>query len=188
MVIVSGLIASLFVVILSFTIQRRNIVLVSSMLAAATIVQYALLGKYSTMVLAVVTIVYGVVTLFEKRYPVLQSRWSFVVLSVVYSVVFFAMNGFTVSVELLAFVASLSGVVVMALDNQLVVKWLMLVNGLTWMVYQLSVGAHGQLPGELFYTVGVLFSLFVLYRAKFKGIDLSTVPELSTVVRRKLFS
>lgn len=186
MVFVVGLIASLFVIMLSFTIQRRNIVLISSMLAVATMTQYALLGKYSTMLLAVVALLYGFTTLFEHRFPVLSSRYVLVVLVAAYSAVFFVVNGIQINVEIVAYVASLTSVLIMAAKNQLLVKWLMLVNGFAWLFYQLNSGAYGQLPGEIFYTIGVLFSMAMLYRAKNAGIDLNTVPEFSTIIKNRL--
>ena len=186
MVFAVGLVASLFVIMLSFTIQRRNIVLISSMLAVATMTQYALLGKYSTMLLAAVALLYGFTTLFERRFPVLSSRHTLFVLVFAYSAVFFVVNGIQINVEIVAYVASLTSVLIMAVKNQLFVKWLMLVNGFAWVFYQVNSGAYGQLPGEIFYTIGVLFSMVMLYRAKNAGIDLNTVPEFSTIIKNKL--
>ena len=186
MVFVVGLVASLFVIMLSFTIQRRNIVLISSMLAVATMTQYALLGKYSTMLLAAVALLYGFTTLFERRFPVLSSRYALMALVVAYSAVFFAVNGVQINVEIVAYVASLTSILIMAVKNQLLVKWLMLVNGFAWVFYQVNSGAYGQLPGEIFYTIGVLFSMVMLYRAKNAGIDLNTVPEFSTLIKNRL--
>lgn len=186
MIIAAGLVASVFVVMLSFTIQRKNIIVISSLLASTTIVQYFLLDKYSTMLLAAVTLLYGLTTLFESRFPVLRSNYALPVLSVAYTAVFFFVNGFEVNIELVAYLASLTGVLIMAIKNQLLVKWLMLANGVAWLVYQLSAGAYGQLPGEVFYTVGVVISMIVLYRAKFAGMDLNKVPEFSTILKNKV--
>lgn len=185
MVLFFGLCASVFVVLLSFTIQRKNVVLVSSALACFTMAQYMLLGKTATVVLAAVTLLYGVVTLFEKRYPVLGSKYALYVLCATYSAVFFLVNGFSFDVEILAYAASLAGVIIMALRNQIAVKWIMLLNGATWCSYQLIVGAYGQLPGEIFFTVGVLVSLKMLYDAKKKGVPLDKVPEVSTILKNK---
>lgn len=186
MIIAAGLVASVFVVMLSFTIQRKNIIVISSLLASTTIVQYFLLDKYSTMLLAAVTLLYGLTTLFESRFPVLRSNYALPVLSVAYTAVFFFVNGFEINIELVAYLASLTGVLIMAIKNQLLVKWLMLANGVAWLVYQLSAGAYGQLPGEVFYTVGVVISMIVLYRAKFAGMDLNKVPEFSTILKNKV--
>lgn len=186
MIVLIGLIASVFVVMLSFTIQRKNIIIISSLLATTTATQYFLLDKYSTMLLAVITLLYGLLTLFERRFPVLKSNYALVILSLAYSAVFFFVNGFHMNMELVAYAASLSGVLVMALNNQLFAKWLMFVNGVAWTVYQLSSGAYGQLPGEIFYTIGVIFSLVVLHKAYRSGRDLNTVPELSTILLSKM--
>lgn len=185
LVIIVGLIASVFVVMLSFTIQRKNIVAVSSMLAIATIVQYAMLEKYSTMFLAATTLLYGLLTLFERRFPVIGSKYALPVLAMAYSAVFFVVNGFQVNMEIVAYLASLTGVLIMAVKNQLIAKWLMLFSGVAWVVYQVSAGAYGQLPGEVFYTIGVLVSMVILYRARHSGIDLNKVPEFSTILRSK---
>lgn len=185
MVFFFGLCASVLVIILSFMIQRRSIVLVSSVLACFTMAQYALLGKSATVVLAAITLLYGVVTLFEKKYPILGSKNALWVLCGVYSASFILMNGIRFDWEILAFVASLTGVVIMAMKNQLAVKWIMLGNGVTWCSYQLIVGAYGQLPGEIFYTVGVLVSLKMLYSAKKRNIPLDKVPEVSTILKKK---
>lgn len=138
------------------------------------------------MLLAAVTLLYGLVTLFERRFPALGSNYALPVLSLVYSAVFFFVNGFEMNMEIIAYLASLTGVLIMAVKHQLVVKWMMLANGIAWLVYQMSAGAYGQLPGEIFYTVGVIVSMILLYRAKFAGIDLNKVPEFSTVLKSKI--
>jgi len=186
LVIVIGLVASVFVVMLSFTIQRKNIIAVSSMLAIATIVQYAMLEKYSTMFLALTTLLYGLLTLLERRFPMVGSKYALPILALAYSAVFFIINGFHVNMEIVAYLASLTGVLIMAVNNQLIAKWLMLFSGVAWVVYQVSAGAYGQLPGEIFYTIGVIVSMVVLYRAKFAGMDLNKVPEFSVILKNKI--
>lgn len=185
MVIALGLLASIFVVVLSVSIQRNAIIGVTSLLMLATIGQYALLERWSTVALSVVTLAYGLLTLFESRWPWLRSPLSLTALFAAYTGTFIAMNGFALNVDTIAFLASLSGVVLMTLNNPLTAKWVMLFNGLTWSVYQISTGAYGQLPGEGLFIMGVVTSMVMLYRARRQGKDLSQVPELAQVIRNK---
>ena len=185
MIIALGLLASFFVAILWVSIQRNTIIGVTSLLMVATIGQYALLGRWSTVILSVITLSYGLITVLESRWPWLHSRMSLAVLFSAYTGAFLFMNGLTLNVDVVAFAASLSGVVLMTLTNPLAAKWVMLFNGLAWTTYQLSTGAYGQLPGEAIFIVGVLVSMVMLYRAKFAGRDLSEVPELAHVIRAK---
>lgn len=185
MVIALGLLASLFVMVLSISIHRNSIITVTSLLMLATIGQYALLGRWPTVALSVVTLLYGLVTLLERRYPWLKSKWALVTLFASYTGVFMVMNGLTFSVDVIAFLASLSGVVLMTLANPLAAKWVMLFNGLTWSAYQIATGAYGQLPGEAVFIFGVVASMVMLYRARAQGQPLSSVPELAQVMRDK---
>lgn len=182
MVIFLGLIASVLVVALAFTLQRRNIIIVSMLLAVVVAVQYLLLGRGTAATLNLVTLAYGVLTFYETRYPWLKSNLSLILLGGAYSGVFFLLNGVALNLDVLAYIASITGVIVMGVQNQIAAKYLMLINGVTWTAYQLGTGAYGQLPGEVFYTVGVIISLVILYRAQGQGKDLNEIPELGRLL------
>lgn len=62
----------------------------------------------------------------------------------------------------------------------------MLLNGVTWVIYQSMVGAYGQLPGEVFYLTGVITSLAMLYKARKKNIPLSQVPNINELLFSRL--
>lgn len=185
MVITLGLLASIGVVVLAFSIRRQSIVIVSLILALLTMTQYALLDKWTTVTLGAITLVYGIIIAFESIFPILKSRWTLTILSIFYTVTFFLMNGVNINMDILAYTASLTGVLIMGMSNPIAAKWVMLINGITWSAYQVFSGAYGQLPGELFYTAGVIITLVLLYKTQSRGDSLDSVPEIGTILIRK---
>lgn len=185
MVITLGLLASIGVVALAFSIRRQSIVIVSLILALLTMTQYALLDKWTTVTLGAITLVYGIIIAFESIFPILKSRWTLTILSTFYTVTFFLMNGININMDILAYTASLTGVLIMGMSNPIAAKWVMLINGITWSAYQVLSGAYGQLPGELFYTAGVIITLVLLYKTQSRGDSLDSVPEMGTILIRK---
>lgn len=185
MVITLGLLASIGVVALAFSIRRQSIVIVSLILALLTMTQYALLDKWTTVTLGAITLVYGIIIAFESTFPILKSRWTLTILSIFYTVTFFLMNGININMDILAYTASLTGVLIMGMSNPITAKWVMLINGITWSAYQVFSGAYGQLPGELFYTAGVIITLVLLYKTQSRGDSLDSVPEIGTILIRK---
>lgn len=185
MVITLGLLASIGVVALAFSIRRQSIVIVSLILALLTMTQYALLDKWTTVTLGAITLVYGIIIAFESTFPILKSRWTLTMLSIFYTVTFFLMNGININMDILAYTASLTGVLIMGMSNPIAAKWVMLINGITWSAYQVFSGAYGQLPGELFYTAGVIITLVLLYKTQSRGDSLDSVPEIGTILIRK---
>lgn len=164
--LITGIIASILVVVLSLLTSRRKIVVFSIILCLTTGTQYALLGEFSTVVLSAITVVYGVLTFFEQRFSIIQSQGFLWGLLAVYTAAFFVSNGFSFGVDIMAYGASILGTVVMMLHNKITAKTVMLVSGLLWLAFQLTVGAYGQIPGELFYTAGCIYTLVMLMKRR----------------------
>ena len=99
---------------------------------------------------------------------------------------YFAINGFTLNWGLLALAGTVIGTLAMWFDNPINLKATMLFMGFIWLAYQISAGAYGQLPGEFVFIAGIIVSLTMLVKAQNKGIPLSEVEELPTLMRRKL--
>lgn len=186
MVLVIGMIASVVLVFMSLSSKRNLIVLFSSIVSVLTLAQYALLDRWATAILSVITLMYGLTIPFEKKFPWLRSKISTIILGIVYSAAFFSVNGFKINIELLAYVASLLGTIIMALENRWIGKWMMFVSGLCWLGYQFSVGAYGQLPGEIFFTVGNICTLFMLWSSMKRGVPLNEVKELPMLLKEKI--
>lgn len=164
--LIAGVIASVMVVVLSLLTKRNHIIVFSIVLCVITGTQYALLGEYSTVVLSAITILYGLATFFERRFPVIQSKGFLWGLLAVYTLAFFISNGLSFGVDFMAYGASILGTVVMMLHNQISAKTVMLISGLLWLAFQLAVGAYGQIPGEIFYTAGCVYTLVVLFKRR----------------------
>lgn len=185
MVIALGLIASVLVIMMSITVQRKNIVLLSIIMAVITSFQYLLLGEIGTVWLGAVSLIYAVAMSKESTFPFVKT-WAFSIVTLIaYATGYFWINGFSPTWGLLALTASLIGTFMLRIHNPLTMKWAMLFNGLTWLTYQLAVGAYGQLPGEAVYLVGIVVSLSLLNKAKNKGVNLLDVPEFMTIVKNK---
>lgn len=186
LIITLGLCASAAVIFLSLAIQRKQVIIATALVSVFTLAQYALLGKGTAVALTAITLAYALIIPLEKRYPWLLTRWTPYALGLIYTAAFLAMNGLSLGFDVLAYLASISGTVLMAVKSPLVAKYLMLSNGLAWAVYQAGTGAYGQLPGEAFFLAGTLISLFLIYKQKRKGGALSEVPEVTTLIRRSL--
>lgn len=186
MVIALGLVASVIVVLMAFTIKRGNILKLSVAMSGVTSVQYALLGEWGTVWLTFVAGIYAVGLMSANKFPVLQGKGIAYALLVVYSVGFFGINGLSLSWPLLAYAASLLGTFMLLIHDPLILKHLMLINGVMWLAFQLISGAHGQLPGEIVYLVGVVFSILFLSHAKRKGQNLHNVPEFTDILKKRL--
>lgn len=186
MVFVLGLIASALVVVMSLTIKRDMIVKMSALMGIVTTAQYALLGEWSATWLTSVAFFYALGLMFAKKFPIMESKRIAFVLLLIYSAGFFIINGFSLSWPLLAYGASLLGTFMLLVHNPLILKNMMLINGLLWLGFQLASGAYGQIPGEIIYLFGVITSITYLMKAKSKGIPLDKVPEFTTILKRKL--
>lgn len=182
MTILFGLCASVLLIALSLAINRNAVVFISALLVIFTSAQYISLDRWIPVVLNLVAFIYALSVPFEKRFPWLRSKSTIVTLFVVYSGLFFLMNGFHFNIEIFTYIASVAGVALMVTDNPFMSKWIMLVTGISWTIYLFAVGAYGQIPGEAFFISGVIFSLFYMY--KFRNTD-EKIPELGTVIFSK---
>lgn len=186
MAIALGLIASILVVLMSLIIKRDNVVKLSIVLGVTTTAQYAVLHEWGTVWLTSISALYAVCLLFAQRYPALGSQKVAYALVIVYTTGFIAINGVNLSWGLFSYAASILGALMLLISNPLGLKYAMLVNGVLWTVFQVSSGAYGQLPGELLYVAGIIYSVIMLSRAKKRGVDLRLVPEITTVINSKL--
>lgn len=171
---------------MAFSVKRSNILILSVITGIVTTAQYALLGESGTVFLTAISLLYALGLCFAHKIPIVESKKVAGILMVVFTVGFFAINGVSLSWGLVSYTASLIGAFMLLFKNQLVLKWMMLANGLAWGTFQLASGAYGQLPGEALFIAGVVFSLCILHRAKSQGKSLESIPELSSVIKDKL--
>lgn len=182
MTIFFGLCASVLLVLLSLAINRKSVVFLSALLVIATSAQYISLDKWVPVALNVVAFAYALSVPFEKKFPWLKSKKTIAGLFVIYTVLFFLINGFHLNIELFTYIASIAGVALMVTESPFVSKWLMFVTGISWTIYLFAVGAYGQIPGEVFFVSGVIFSLTYLYKNKSSNAE---IPELSAVLMNR---
>lgn len=185
MVFTLGLIASAIVIIMAFTIKRNMIVKMSAIMGVVTTLQYLLLNEWGTAWLTFVGFLYAVGLMYEEKIPIMKGKSVAYLLLVIYSVGFFGINGFSFGWPLVAYAASLLGTFMLLLRNPLALKYAMFVNGGLWMIFQMVSGAHGQIPGEIVYLLGIGASIFYLKHSRKKGIPLNEVPEFSTLIRNR---
>lgn len=183
LVFLVGLIASIIITLMAFSIQRKSILILSVLTGVFTTIQYALLGENGTALLTTISLVYALALCFSAKFPIVESKWVALTLMAIFTTAFIGVNGFSISWSFVSYVASLIGAFMLLFKNQLVLKWMMLLNGLSWATFQLVSGAYGQLPGEVLFITGVVFSLVVMIRAEKRGQSLDDVPEFSTVLK-----
>lgn len=184
-VITLGLMASLLVALMAFTIKRQNVVRISVALGVITTLQYILLGEWGTVWLTGISALYAVGLMNSHRFPVLAGKRMAYILVAFYTLGFVWLNGVSLSWGLVSYAASILGALMLLIENPLKLKYAMFANGILWAIFQLASGAYGQLPGELLYVAGIVFSIIVLKRAQRKGKDLHKVPEFSDVIKSK---
>lgn len=183
MAIALGLLASALVFVMSLTIKRPNVIKLSLLLSLVCAAQFAVLGEWGTVFLNITTALYTVGLMLSGKFPQLGGHKAAYVLVAVYTTGFLLINGLALSWGLLSFAASIMGALMLMIGNPLRLKWAMLINGLLWTVFQVASGAYGQLPGEALYVAGVVYSIVMLTRARNRGKDLRSVPELTDRIR-----
>lgn len=153
--------------------------------SALTGTQFLLLNQIAATFLISVSLVYSILLLLENRIPVVRTRSFTVGVLLLQTIGYFSINGFTLNWALLALAGTIVSSLAVWFEDPLRLKTTMLVTGLIWLSYQLSTGAYGQLPGEIVFLAGIVFSLTTLLKAKKRGIPLEGVEELPALIRRK---
>lgn len=175
-----GLLSSACLILASLSLRRKRILFLSLGINIFTGLQYMLLGQTGALVLVALGFVMTCTVLASFKFPALGTAKVLAGFLVAYPAVFFATGGWVESwPELLPLFSTMVATTALFMRNLLLVKAMFIVNGLSWMAFEIFAGAYGALPGEVLTLTGNITSFALLARAYFAGIALDTVPELN---------
>lgn len=180
-----GALASLFIIISAFSLNRKTILLSLLITNFLTGAQFIILGEIPTTFLIAVSALYTGALMMEKILPFVRSNAFTIGILAVQTVGYFAINGMRLDWSLLALSGTIVGSLAMWFKNPIHLKATMLLMGFIWLAYQLVSGAYGQIPGELVFLAGIIASLVMLTNAKNQGLPLDAVEEIPALLRRK---
>lgn len=139
------------------------------------------MGNTSTLVLVGLSILLVLTALSSLKFPALGSPIVMTAFLVAYPVLFFTVGGG--KIETLIDIFPLLGVtcatIANFLKNSLHIKVAFMSAGALWLVYEISVGAYGQMVGEVITLAGNATTITFILLAARKGIAPTDVPELN---------
>lgn len=181
MVILLGLGASALLITGSLSISRARIFLCGLGINLFTGLQYWAMGHTSTLVLVGLSFLLSLTALSSLKWPALGSTKIMTAFLIAYPVLFFTVGGG--KIETVTDIFPLLGVTCATigsfLKNSLHIKAAFMAVGAFWLVYESSVGAYGQMVGEVLTLAGNATSIAFIMLAARKGIDPTDVPELN---------
>lgn len=182
-VIIFGLCASALLIACSLALSRKRIFLIGLGINLFTGLQYFALGQTGTIPLIVINFILGLVALASLKHKVFGSKAVMAAFFVSYPVMFFAVgNTITTLVDALPLLGSAFSISAMFLKDTLHIKMAFVGTGVSWLFFEASVGAYGQMVGEVLTLAGNISSIVLLTLATRKGIPHSEVPELNVRV------
>lgn len=184
MVFILGVLGSIALILLGFSVSRKNVIFLNMFLAIVSILQYFLLDSLGAASFSFFVLIYGVLYNFENKFAFLKSKIYSAICYLVLAAIHLSFNGFTLSIEIIALTGSTLGLWIMSIKgNPLLRKWAMAAQTLTWITFQIIVGAYGMLIGNGLMTIAITISLVTLHSAKNRGEDLTKVKEPFEVLK-----
>lgn len=177
-----GLIASFMVVAVSLSIHQKTISILSIVLGLLVMTQYILLDKPVPAILAVVSIIYAGLSLSFSNKSFWKEKYCIPAVVLTYGIVFVVVNGWSFNIELLSLTGSVLMTFLVVINNVVVSKIIAALSGACWAVYQVFVGAYGQLPGQFFYFAGIVVSSIMMINYYRAGKPVKSVPEVGTLI------
>lgn len=183
--IMFGLVASICLIVSSLTLSRKLILILGLGINVFNGIQYMLLGQTGALALTAVGFVMVGTVLASLKYPALGTTKVLAMFLLAYPVVFFSTAGPIASVfGYLPLFSMIIGTIALFVKNVMGLKAIFIVNGLSWLTFELSVGAYGAVPGEIITIMGNCTSFILLAIASKAGIPFSQVPELPVRLAR----
>jgi hypothetical protein len=180
-VILLGLCASALLIAGSLSISRARIFLCGLGINVFTGLQYWVMGHTSTLILVGLSFLLALTALSSLKWSALGSRKIMTAFLLAYPILFFTVG--EGKIETITDVFPLLGVTCATigsfLKNSLHIKAAFIGVGSFWLVYESSVGAYGQMVGEILTLAGNATSIVFIMLAVRKGIDPTSIPELN---------
>lgn len=181
MIFICGLLASIGIVAIALSIHQRTLSILTIVTSLFILLQYFLLDRQSAVAMTVIAIICSVITLFfGKNEHIRKIVLLFSITS--YIVIYCLISNFSLTIDLLTLVGSITMTLVVVIRNPVLSKILAFIGGLSWTIYQVNVGAYGQLFGEIFYFIAIALSSVMLFKTYKNGQKLSSTPEIGTII------
>lgn len=181
LVFLLGLCASAILVTGSLLISRARILFCSLGINVFTGLQYWTMGNTSTLVLIGLNLLLVLTALGSLKWSGIGSKKVMTAFLIAYPILFFSVGGGKIEAltDIFPLLGAACGTIGCFVKNRLHIKVAFMSAGALWLVYESSVGAYGQMVGEILTLAGNATSITLILLAARKGIDPSEVPELN---------
>ena len=184
-VLVVGIASSACVLISSFSLHKKRMlifILLSWFLGA---VQYALIGIPAVLVICIIGTVRSAMVLGSYKYSWLNHWVLIPVFIVIHTISFFILSTWATLtwISFLPLIASYGSILAVFFKNLIYTKLIFVLVGGMWTAYEISAGLYGQAVGEGIDLLINLWAFLTLVQAARKGIPLDEVKEVPTRIR-----
>lgn len=175
-----GLLSSVCLILASLSLSRKRILVLSLLINTFSAAQYLLLGQSGALVLVSLGFIMTATVLTSLKFPALGTTKVLAGFLIAYPVAFFSTSGSIDALpELLPLFSTMLATTAVFMRNLLAVKAMFIVNGLSWLSFEIFAGAYGALPGEVLTLAGNITSFVLLGLAWRAGKPLESVPEMN---------
>jgi hypothetical protein len=175
-----GLLSSACLIICSLSLSRKRILIASLLINTFSAAQYLLLSQTGALVMVSLGFIMAATVLASLKFPALGTAKVLGAFLVAYPIAFFSTSsGIQSAFELLPLFSTMIATTAVFMRNLLVVKTMFILNGLSWLAFEIFAGAYGAVPGEILTLAGNVTSFILLGRAHLAGQALETVPEMN---------
>lgn len=151
--IVLGLVASGLLAAISYSSRNRTITILSAVMSAVVCGQYALLNHPGAAVLSAISLAFSIASLSLSKARAWRPKVALATMILSMVAAHWIVNGISVGYETLPLVGSMLMASLICIHNRAAIKTIQFIAGVVWTVYQVHVGAWGQMPGEVIYFI-----------------------------------
>ena len=151
--IVLGLVASGLLAAISYSSRNRTITILSAVMSGIVCGQYVLLNHPGAAVLSAISLVFSIASLSLSKSRAWRPKVVLVTMILSMVTAQWIINGVSVGYETLPLVGSALMASLICIHNRAAIKTIQFIAGVVWTIYQVHVGAWGQMPGEVIYFI-----------------------------------
>lgn len=151
--IILGLVASGLLAAISYSSHNRTITILSAVMSAVVCGQYVLLNHPGAAVLSAISLIFSIASLMLSNTRAWRPRVVLAAMILSMVVAHWVVNGISVRYEMLPLVGSVLMASLICIHNRATIKATQFIAGVVWTIYQVHVGAWGQMPGEVIYFI-----------------------------------
>lgn len=151
--IILGLVASGLLAAISYSSRNRMITILSAVMSTVVCGQYVLLDHPGAAVLSAISLIFSIASLMFSNTRAWKPRVVLAAMILSMVAAHWIVNGVSVGYEVLPLVGSVLMASLICIHNWAAIKAIQFIAGIVWTVYQVHVGAWGQMPGEIIYFI-----------------------------------